>query len=79
MKMDLNYHQGMESLGERLKALRIENGKKADQVALMLGVSVKAVYAWEAGEYFPGLKSLIRISEIFGASLDWIIKGNPPQ
>ena len=71
----------METMPDRLKALRIENGKKADQVALMLGVSVKAVYAWEAGEYSPGINSLIRISEIFNTTLDWIIKGkgNPPQ
>ena len=73
--MGFKYTQTMETLGDRLKALRKDKAKTVGQVALMLGVSAKAVYAWEAGEYFPGLPSLVKLSEIFGASLDWLIKG----
>ena len=76
----MKYDQIMNTLGKRIKALRIQSGRKAGDCAKVLGISRAAFYGWEADTQIPGFHSLIRLSEIFGASLDWLMKGkgNPP-
>ena len=70
----------METLGERLKILRLQSGRQTREIILELAVTRQAWHGWETDAHKPGLESLVRISEIFNTTLDWIIrgKGNPP-
>ena len=39
-----------------------------------MGVSRQSVSKWEADIAFPETEKIIKISEIFGCSLDWLLK-----
>lgn len=57
----------------RIKELREE--KKITQVRLSieLEVSQETISAYEKGKYSPSVKSLIRLREIFGVPIDYIL------
>lgn len=63
------------SLGERLQALRSEHGYSQEQLADLVGVSRQAVSKWETGSSMPDIDNLVRLSELYGQSLDTIVKG----
>lgn len=60
------------TLGERLQNLRKENMLSQEKVAELVGVSRQAVSKWENDLSYPDTKNLIRLSEIFGVSVDEI-------
>jgi transcriptional regulator with XRE-family HTH domain len=57
----------------RIRALR--NQFKISQVSLSgeLGVSQETISAYEKGKYFPSFENLVKLSEIFNASIDYIM------
>lgn len=57
----------------RIRELREE--KKITQVRLSieLEVSQETISAYEMGKYFPSVKSLLKLREIFGTSIDYIL------
>lgn len=59
---------------EKLAKLRRENNYTQEQLAGVLGVSRQAVSKWESGAAYPETDKLIRISELFGCSLDYLLK-----
>lgn len=42
----------------------------------MIGLSRQAVAKWESGQSYPDIDNLIHLSNIFGISIDDLIKGN---
>jgi transcriptional regulator with XRE-family HTH domain len=66
----------MSTFGNRLRALRIEDGMTQDQLALEIGVTKGAVSQWELGVNEPDLRSVIAIREVLGGSLDDLICGS---
>ena len=58
------------SLGEKISDLRKKNGISQEKLAELLGISRQAVTKWESGKGNPDTENLIRLSEIFGVSLD---------
>lgn len=67
-------------LGSRIFALRTEKRMSQDDLAGALGVSRQSVSKWENGESVPELENLVQMSELFGVSLDELVKGaRPPQ
>lgn len=62
------------TIAKNLIALRTKAGLTQLQLAEMLNYSDKAVSKWERGEAVPDLRVLLRLSEIFGVSLDEIVK-----
>lgn len=63
----------MKQLGETLKRLRQRDRLRQDDVAKMVGVERSTVANWERGVKQPGLETLLRLSEIFGVSLDELV------
>lgn len=61
-------------LGEKLARLRRENNYTQEQLAQILGVSRQAVSKWESDTAYPETDKLIRMSELFGCSLDYLLK-----
>lgn len=61
------------SLGERIKECRKAVKLSQEKVAELVGVSRQAVAKWEADQSAPSTKNLIRLSEIFGTTVDMLI------
>jgi len=59
---------------EKLQTLRKEKGLSQEELAEMLGVSRQSVSKWESGITYPETDKLITISEIFGVTLDSLLK-----
>jgi len=59
---------------EKLRKLRKEKGLSQEEFAEMLNVSRQSVSKWESGQSYPETDKLITISEIFGVTLDSLIK-----
>lgn len=62
------------TLGDKISKLRKENNYTQEQLADILGVSRQAISKWESDLTYPETEKLIRISELFGCSLDYLIK-----
>ena len=59
---------------EKLLLLRREHGLSQEMLAEKLDVSRQAVSKWESGQTYPETDKLIALSEIFGVSIDSLIK-----
>ena len=57
----------------RIKQLREEKGMSQVRLSMELEVSQETVSAYENGKHYPSVQSLIRLSEIFGVSCDYIL------
>ena len=60
----------------KLKQLRKGQGMSQEELAGQLNVSRQAVSKWESGQGFPETDKLLIISNIFGVSLDYLLKDN---
>lgn len=65
------------SLGERICALRTQKHLSQGDLAEALEVSRQSISKWETGGSVPELDKLMRLSDIFGVSLDELVKGGP--
>ena len=62
------------TFGEKLSKQRKENNYTQEQLADVLGVSRQAISKWESNITYPETDKLIRISELFNCSLDYLLK-----
>lgn len=62
------------TLGDKLSKLRKENNYTQEQLADILGVSRQAISKWESDIAYPETDKLIRISELYDCSLDYLLK-----
>ena len=63
-------------ISERLKEARLGMGMTQDQVAEKILVSRVTVSHWESGKSLPDIVSLISLSDLYGISLDELVKGD---
>jgi len=59
---------------EKLKQLRKKQKISQEELAAQLNVSRQAVSKWEGGQGYPETDKLLMISNIFGVSLDYLLK-----
>ena len=64
---------------EKLQKLRKDKGMSQEELADVLGVSRQAVSKWESGQAYPETEKLIILSEIFGVTVDSLLKDNDTQ
>lgn len=57
-----------------LTQLRREKGLSQEQLADLMDVSRQAVSKWEAGQSMPDLARLVALAELFGVSLDALVR-----
>ena len=62
------------TLGEKLAKARKEKNITQEQLADYLGVSRQSVSKWESDIAYPETDKLIRLSELFDCSLDYLLK-----
>lgn len=58
------------TFAEKLKSIRKQAGMSQEQLAEKLGVSRQAVTKWETDAGIPDIENIIRISALFGISID---------
>lgn len=63
----------MIQFGDSLKQLRQRMGLRQDDVAKMVGVERSTVANWERGAKQPSLETLVKLSQLFGVSLDELV------
>ena len=63
-------------ISEKLKEARQNTGMTQDQIAEKIMVSRVTVSNWENGKSLPDIVSLISLSDLYGISLDELVKGD---
>ena len=64
------------SFRDNLQALRAERNMTQEQLAMLLGVSRQSVTKWETERSYPEMDKLLKLCDIFGCSLDDLVKGD---
>ena len=67
----------MTGLGIRLYELRKMKGLSQEELAEKLFVSRQAVSKWERDEAYPDTDNLIALADLYGISLDELVRGKP--
>ena len=57
----------------RLKEARTKQGLTQQNVADMLGVAFRTYQDYEGGKTYPSIDRLIKISDIFNTSIDYLL------
>lgn len=63
-------------LGTQIRKYRTEQGLSQEELAERIFVSRQSVSNWENGKTYPDIKSLLMLGEVFGVSLDKLVKGD---
>ena len=65
------------TMGQRIAALRARHHLSQEELAERLDVSRQSVSKWETDASIPDLAKLLALSEVFGVTLDELVKGTP--
>lgn len=63
----------------QIRAYRSGLGMSQEKLAEAVYVTRQTVSNWETGKSYPDIQSLLRLSALFGISLDQLIKGDAEQ
>ncbi|MBQ9151202.1 MAG: helix-turn-helix transcriptional regulator [Clostridia bacterium] len=67
------------TMGERITALRKGRGMTQEQLAERLSVTRQSVSKWELDQATPEVGFAVALCELFGVSLDYLIRGIEPE
>lgn len=69
----------LDGISTRLKLIRHKLNLTPNQVCKKTGISTGNLCELENGKYPPSAKTIILLSEMYGVSTDWILKGSTPS
>lgn len=61
-------------LSEKLIMLRKKNGWSQEELAMKMNISRQSVSKWESGASLPDLDKILKLSQIFNVSTDFLLK-----
>lgn len=61
---------------DRLNLLQEQSGMNQKNLTSAIGLSSSAFTEWNRGKAKPGLKQLVKVSQYFNVSLDWLVFGD---
>lgn len=61
-------------IGNKLNRARTKANLTQEQVAEALGVSRQTISNWENEKTYPDIKSVVTLSDLYGISLDYLLK-----
>ena len=61
-------------LADKIIELRKKNGWSQEELAEMLDVSRQSISKWESAQSIPDMNKILKLSEIFGVSTDFLLK-----
>lgn len=62
------------TFSDKLQSLRKKHHLSQEQLAEQLGVSRQALSKWESGSFYPEMDKLLKISQLFSVSTDYLLK-----
>lgn len=62
-------------IGSRMKNARVQADLTQEKVAEALGISRQTLSNWENEKTYPDIKSVVKISDLYAVSLDYLLKG----
>lgn len=62
------------NIGDKIKEERLKKEWTQEQLAQLLNVSRSTVSSWEVARNYPDLETIIAISDLFGISLDNLLR-----
>ncbi len=62
-------------IGSKIKNARLKIELTQEQVAELLGVSRQTISNWENEKSYPDIVSVVKMSDIYSVSLDFLLKG----
>lgn len=63
------------SIAERLRVLRAKNNVKQIELMQKSGIARQTLSMIERGEQFPTIPQIAALSDFFGVSIDYLVKG----
>lgn len=66
-------------IGKKLKDSRLRSGLTQEAVAQSIGVTRQSISNWENGRSYPDIGSILRLSDLYGITLDALLKENQVQ
>lgn len=63
------------SLGENIRTRRLEKNWGQEELGLKVGVTQEAISQFEGGKKYPSIPVVTALSEVFGCTLDELVKG----
>lgn len=66
-------------LHENLRLKRKERGLSQEELASRLHVVRQTISKWEKGRSYPDIVSVLKMSELYSVSLDYLLKGEGPM
>jgi transcriptional regulator with XRE-family HTH domain len=66
-------------LGERIKNLRKEKKWQQAELAEKISADARQISRYEKGKINPSVETLVRISQVFDVSIDYLLKENAPK
>ena len=63
-------------LGKQLKTARTDASLSQEELAKKIGVSRQTISNWENCRSYPDIGSLIKLSDLYGISLDAMLKAD---
>ena len=65
----------MNTIGGRIKSLRVKKGLSAQALGDIIGRSKSNISGYETGKYDPSASTVISLCKYFGVSADWLLTG----
>ena len=62
-------------LGERIQKLRKKKHISQEELAIQMGVSRQSISKWELGDSIPDTEHLVKLSDYFDVSTDYLLRG----
>ena len=66
------------NIADRIQILRKRRGISQEELADKIGVSRQAVSKWESEQSSPDIEKILLLSEYFGVTTDYLLKGIEP-
>ena len=66
------------ALNENLQLLRKQKGYSQEQLAERIGIARQTISKWESGQAVPELAGLTALSEVYGVTIDRMVKEGGP-
>lgn len=63
------------AFGEILTTLRKSRGMSQEQLAEQLNLTRQTISKWELDQSTPDMEYIIKLSDLFGVTTDYLIKG----
>ena len=68
-----------KAFGARVKDLRKSRGWSQKQLAAQIEIRFQLLNKYEGGQHIPPIETIIKLSDTFQTTLDFLLLGNPQQ